>query len=96
LHVDKDPFTSKTSIFESIIIVSCMLVSLLVALKLSKYITNRIFDPLRTLNFKLKNIISDSLKRDLINQGKSSLEILQLYDTFQFIIKTKKFENNDF
>ena len=36
------------------------------------------------------------MKRDLDHEGSSSREIGNLYNVFKQLIKTKKFENNDF
>ena len=45
---------------------------------------------------RMKNQIDDGLKRDLIIEERSSAELASLYEAFGSLIKTKKFENNDF
>jgi tetratricopeptide (TPR) repeat protein len=45
---------------------------------------------------KMRNIINDGMKRDLQGEQSSSREIGDLYEVFRSLIKTKKFENNDF
>ena len=44
----------------------------------------------------MRDIINDGMKRDLDNEEPSCFEISNLYSVFQQLIKTKKFENNDF
>ena len=44
----------------------------------------------------MKNIVADGMKRDLKMEEESSQELTQLYAAFESLIKTKKFENNDF
>ena len=44
----------------------------------------------------MKNIVADGMKRDLKIAKNSSWEVTQLYKAFESLIKTKKFENNDF
>ena len=45
---------------------------------------------------KMRNIIADGMKRDLEAETTSSKEISDLYRVFAGLIRTKKFENNDF
>lgn len=45
---------------------------------------------------KLKDIIADGMKRDLLEENVSSLEISGMYVIFKQLIRTRKFENNDF
>jgi len=46
---------------------------------------------------KMRDIIADGMKRDLeTKENATSREIGNLYEVFQQLIKTKKFENNDF
>lgn len=59
-------------------------------------IADVIMGPLRTLNMKLQEIQADNMKHDLNDDKKSSMEISLLYKSFQELIRTKKFENNDF
>ena len=40
--------------------------------------------------------MQDNLKHDLFMERKSAFEITHLYRSFQEVIRTKKFENNDF
>ena len=63
---------------------------------ISYKISHRIFKPLGTLNSKMRDIINDGMKRDLEYEEDSSKEIGRLYKVFKQLIKTKKFENNDF
>ena len=58
--------------------------------------THRIIRPLRTINQKMREVINEGMKRDLVTIENSCLEISKLYQVFQQLIKTKKFENNDF
>ena len=45
---------------------------------------------------KMKDIVADGLKRDLEEEGTSSAELTDMYAVFSHLIRTKKFENNDF
>jgi len=45
---------------------------------------------------KMRDIITEGMKRDLEQEENSSREIGNLYEVFRQLIKTKKFENNDF
>lgn len=46
---------------------------------------------------KMRDIIADGMKRDLeTKEDATSREIGNLYEVFKQLIKTKKFENNDF
>ena len=68
-------------------------ISLVVAFKSS----HNLFRPLRKLNRAMREIFADGMKRDLNKQDTYiSLEINDLYEVFSSLIKTKKFENNDF
>jgi len=69
---------------------------LFLAAFVSRKISGLIFDPLRIFNGKLNNIKIEGMKKDLIVQMQSSIEITDLYDVFRKFIRTKKFENNDF
>ena len=72
---------------------------LVVALVISFKVSNKIFKPLSLLNMSMRDIINDGMKRDLDNEEiatQSCKEISDLYNVFQTLIKTKKFENNDF
>jgi len=44
----------------------------------------------------MRDIIADGMKRDLEVEETSSLELTDLYEIFRQLIRTKKFENNDF
>ena len=44
----------------------------------------------------MRDVISEGMKRDLDEEEQTSREIGDLYDVFRQLIKTKKFENNDF
>ena len=44
----------------------------------------------------MRDIIDDGMKRDLEEEETSSLELTDLYLVFRQLIRTKKFENNDF
>ena len=44
----------------------------------------------------MRDIINDGMKQDLQQEEQSCKEISNLYDVFRSMIKTKKFENNDF
>ena len=52
--------------------------------------------PLRKLNLRMKDVLAEGMKRDLEVGKQSSFEIGKLYESFNELIKTKKFENNDF
>ena len=76
--------------------VSVLVLTLIVASAVSFQISHCIFRPLHRLNMKMRNIIIDGMKRDLEIEEDSSIEIGGLYEVFRSLIKTKKFENNDF
>ena len=70
--------------------------TLIVAFLISYNLSHKIFKPLSYLNMSMRDIIKDGMKRDLDNEEPSSQEISNLYLVFKQLIKTKKFENNDF
>jgi hypothetical protein len=82
----------------NVIFMFCIVIlTLVIATYISFKISHCIFRPLRKLNMKMRNIIVDGMKRDLDSEdGESSKEIGRLYEVFRSLIKTKKFENNDF
>jgi hypothetical protein len=55
-----------------------------------------IFRPLRKLNVRMKDIINEGIMGDLEKEERSSKEIDAMYDVFSSLIRTKKFENNNF
>lgn len=73
-----------------------MILTLGIASFISFQLSHNIFRPLRALNMKMRDIITEGMKRDLEQENHSSREINNLYEVFQQLIKTKKFENNDF
>lgn len=87
---------SSTLIRNLILITFLLLCTISIATFTSIKISNAIFKPLRRLNMKMRNIINDGMKRDLKSEENSSMEIGDLYEVFRSLIKTKKFENNDF
>lgn len=75
------------------LITGVLFFSIFIAFKAS----HNIFRPLRKLNRKMRDIFADGMKRDLDQEDAIiSKEISDLYQVFRSLIKTKKFENNDF
>ena len=91
------PIITESFILNVILVLLILIITLSFATCVSFKISHCIFRPLRRLNMRMHNVIVDGMKRDLDDDDvESSKEIGGLYEVFKSLIKTKKFENNDF
>jgi len=87
---------NETTIVLLVIVILVIFWSLLMATYISKKGSLMIFKPMRTLNMKMRDILADGMKQDLHQEEESSMELTNMYEVFKQLIRTKKFENNDF